>query len=189
MKSELKPSKILLVCLGFNANMRNTKKIGVDILENIFSSYGQLSKILIFSKKNLLKAFVEFEDLESSSKAVEALNNAVLPVHGKLTAYYSSVEHVEIENDIWRFKVMNAIFLFTKFLYFLHGMSNPIIYNLMSTKFNRSFRNVVLCKSIHSNKNQHFLRQVSFSQSHKNKVNSIKYSTCHQNLSLHDSYG
>jgi hypothetical protein len=49
---------------------------------------------------------------------------------------------------MFRFRIMNFIFLFTKFLYFLHGMSNPIIYNLMSTKFRRSFRDVVLCKSL-----------------------------------------
>lgn len=47
-----------------------------------------------------------------------------------------------------RFFVLNMIFLCTKLLYFLHGMSNPIIYNLMSTKFNESFRNVILCKSL-----------------------------------------
>lgn len=47
-----------------------------------------------------------------------------------------------------RFFILNMIFLCTKLLYFLHGMSNPIIYNLMSTKFNESFRNVILCKSL-----------------------------------------
>lgn len=55
-------------------------------------------------------------------------------------------EKTSFENDMVRFKIMNMIFLTTKFLYFLHGMSNPIIYNLMSTKFRHSFRNVILCK-------------------------------------------
>lgn len=105
MNSELVPSKILLVCLGFNAKMRTTKQIGVDLLENMFNRYGQLSKILIFSKKNLLKAFVEFDNLESSSKAVEALNNTVLPVYGKITVYYSSIGQVKIANPDLEHKI------------------------------------------------------------------------------------
>lgn len=105
-------------------------------------------------------------------------------------------EKVSVENDLFRFKVMNTIFLFTKFLFFLHAMSNPIIYNLMSSKFSRSFRNVMLCKSIHSYNKQKYLRQISFSNLNKNKTNSTKLSnpnkyhkTLHQSISLHDSYG
>ena len=50
------------------------------------------------------------------------------------------------ENDYIKFKILNIIFLFTKLLYFLHGMSNPIIYNLMSTKFRKSFKRVIFCR-------------------------------------------
>lgn len=105
-------------------------------------------------------------------------------------------EQVSVENDLFRFKVMNAIFLFTKFLFFLHGMSNPIIYNLMSSKFSRSFRNVILCKSIHSNNKQKYLRQISFSKLNRNKANSLKTENVNdcqkfvnQSMSAHDSYG
>lgn len=49
--------------------------------------------------------------------------------------------------DVYKFKILNIIFLSSKLLYYLHGMSNPIIYNLMSTKFSRSFKNVIFCKN------------------------------------------
>lgn len=61
-------------------------------------------------------------------------------------------ENTSAENDMIRFRIMNIIFLTTKFLYFLHGMSNPIIYNLMSTKFRHSFSNIVLCRYQRKNK-------------------------------------
>ena len=52
------------------------------------------------------------------------------------------------EHDYIRFKIINIIFLFTKLLYFLHGMSNPIIYNLMSTKFRKAFKKVIFCRTV-----------------------------------------
>lgn len=99
MNSELKPSKILFVCIGFNTKKCNTNKIGVKILESIFGSYGQLSKILIFSRKHLLKAFVEFEKLESARKAVSSLNNTILPLYGKMTVFYAAIESISIDNS------------------------------------------------------------------------------------------
>ena len=47
-----------------------------------------------------------------------------------------------------RFKILNIIFLTAKLIYCFHSMSNPIIYNLMSSKFSRSYRKVLLCKSL-----------------------------------------
>lgn len=98
-------SKILLVCIGFNTKMSKTKRIDVDHLEQIFSSFGKLSKILIFSRKSLLKAFIEFEDIKSSTKAAKALNNTILPIHGRITVYYSAIDHIEIENIDMEHKV------------------------------------------------------------------------------------
>jgi hypothetical protein len=55
------------------------------------------------------------------------------------------------EADPFKFKIIDIIFLSCKLLYFFHGMSNPIIYNLMSTKFRRSFKNAILCKALNNN--------------------------------------
>ena len=54
----------------------------------------------------------------------------------------SSVYHLEI-----LFPFLNSVFMISKFLFFLHSLSNPIIYNLMSSKFSSSFKNVILCKN------------------------------------------
>lgn len=51
-------------------------------------------------------------------------------------------------SDDSQFKMLNIIFLTTKLIYCFHPMSNPIIYNLMSSKFSRSYRKVLLCKSL-----------------------------------------
>lgn len=63
-------------------------------------------------------------------------------------------KNVSHEQDMERFKIMNIIFLSTKLLFYLHTMSNPIIYNLMSSKFSQSFRNVILCKSLNEKSKQ-----------------------------------
>ncbi|CAF0929624.1 unnamed protein product [Brachionus calyciflorus] len=108
-------------------------------------------------------------------------------------------EKNDLESDILRFKVLNTIFLITKFLYFLHGMSNPIIYNLMSTKFNRSFRNVVLCKPISLTNRDYYLRHVSFSIQSKmvfsrnrlfsESLKSTNTRNLNHKMSLQESYG
>lgn len=62
--------------------------------------------------------------------------------------FYTFQEDVPEEQAAWRFHALNIVFLSAKLLFFLHGMSNPIIYNLMSSKFHQSFRKVILCKSL-----------------------------------------
>ena len=49
---------------------------------------------------------------------------------------------VNIEN----LEITHTIFLISKLLFYTHIMSNPIVYNLMSSKFSRSFRKILFCK-------------------------------------------
>jgi hypothetical protein len=48
--------------------------------------------------------------------------------------------------DIESLEVTHTIFLISKLLFYTHIMSNPIIYNLMSSKFSKAFKNVLFCK-------------------------------------------
>lgn len=82
-------------------------------------------------------------------------------------------ESVSEEYDVMIFKRMNIIFLLSKLLYYLHSMSNPIIYNLMSTKFNRSFKNVIFCKPINNYKKNGFQQKWNFRNSNISNKNSI----------------
>ena len=45
-------------------------------------------------------------------------------------AFYVFENSTQPADALFRFKIMNIIFLSTKLLYFLHGMSNPIMYEL-----------------------------------------------------------
>ncbi len=54
-------SKILLLCLGLDTNKKEIKKMTVHDLYKIFSVFGTLVKVIIFSKKNILKAFLEYD--------------------------------------------------------------------------------------------------------------------------------
>jgi hypothetical protein len=51
-----------------------------------------------------------------------------------------------IKPDHLSFKIINTIFLVSKLLFYLHGISNPIIYNVMSKSFKNSFGKVIVCQ-------------------------------------------
>ena len=53
-------SKILLVCLGLDYDNANIKKLNSRDLKNLFEGFGFIERVLIFSKKKILKAFIEF---------------------------------------------------------------------------------------------------------------------------------
>ena len=59
-------SKILLVCLGLDYDKTNTKKLDSKSLKNLFHGFGIIERVLIFSKKTILKAFVEFQSLQDA---------------------------------------------------------------------------------------------------------------------------
>jgi hypothetical protein len=82
-----------------------------------------------------------------------------------------------VDNDDSKFLIINSIFLSSKFLFFLHGMSNPIIYNLMSTKFRKSFRNVIMCKPL--NNNYSYAHKFFFKTPNSNKNNVLNITNNH----------
>ena len=56
--------------------------------------------------------------------------------------------------DIESLEVTHTIFLISKLLFYTHIMSNPIIYNLMSSKFSKAFKNVLFCKYFRCSKHR-----------------------------------
>ena len=66
----------------------------------------------------------------------------------RIEIIYANIDSQSLES-FSSFSILSHTF---NLIYFLHCVSNPIIYNLMSTKFSRSFRNVVLCNYINYKK-------------------------------------
>ena len=82
-------SRILLVCLGLNVNHNKINSVNTAFIYKLFSEFGSVQKILIFTKKDILKSFVEFKSFESSERAKKALHNKVIGDMGKARLYAS----------------------------------------------------------------------------------------------------
>ncbi|KAL4434565.1 hypothetical protein ABPG74_007349 [Tetrahymena malaccensis] len=93
------PSSVLLVIV-FELN---ELQITNDQLQQIFSPYGFVNKVLIFQKSiESTKAFIEMDNVESAKKAKEALNKAKIPLlpnqKYKFKVHYSQTTDLNLCN-------------------------------------------------------------------------------------------
>ncbi len=104
MENTTESSNILLLCLGLNCNKKNARNLKISELRQMFSVYGTLKKIMIFSKKTILKAFLEYETKEGAMKAVAALHEKFVDSYGKARLYCSALQTLKYSNkflDYW----------------------------------------------------------------------------------------
>jgi hypothetical protein len=85
-------SNILLLCLGLDTNKKEAKKATVTDLYEVFKKYGELKKIMIFSKKNILKGFLEYSSKEEADLAVKETHDIFLGKYGKCRVYCSDLQ-------------------------------------------------------------------------------------------------
>ncbi len=70
--------------------------IDKNMLATLFSKYGQIKEISIFSQKVLVKAFVEFVESAQADECIKRLNNTKLNI-GWINIYYSAKEQVNLQ--------------------------------------------------------------------------------------------
>lgn len=102
-------SQILLVCIGFNNDCNTLSSLTIDDLFLIFNPFGQIKKIIIFSQKILLKAFVEFEQEEDANNAIDTLHDHNLNNFGKVKVYNSPLKELSFNNKFLSFKNFDNI--------------------------------------------------------------------------------
>jgi len=98
MDNSATKSSILLLNLGLDSDKSSIKKVGVSELKEIFAQYGHLHKIIVFTRKVLLKAFLQYEDCEQAATAKVALHETVIGSYGKARLYYSPMQKLEFSN-------------------------------------------------------------------------------------------
>lgn len=91
-------STILLLCLDTEKSLRKPKDIMVSDLYDCFSKYGEVDKILIFSKSIIFKAFIELKKKEDAKSVISALHNVTLPQLGQIKLFYSAQERLKLSN-------------------------------------------------------------------------------------------
>ena len=92
-------SNILLVCLNSSHNLMSASQPTTKDLRRIFSSFGRLRKTIIFSRKTIFKAFVEFYDSASAMKAQKALDSKVMLRFGRARVYPSLLKSLGNSNE------------------------------------------------------------------------------------------
>lgn len=92
-------SKILLLCLSSIHDSKLTSHPSLEDLRCIFGHFGQLRKIIIFSRKTIFKAFVEFSESASALKAKRALNCRFILRFGRARIYPSLLESLGNSNE------------------------------------------------------------------------------------------
>jgi len=91
-------SDILLLCLGPDTETSSIKDVAVADLFEVFSIFGSLNKVIIFKKKILLKAFLQFRRVENAVRAKLELHETFLNNFGKAKLYFSALQELSFSN-------------------------------------------------------------------------------------------
>lgn len=96
-------SKILLLNLGLDCKKADVQKVGVKELKEIFGCHGKLNKVIVFTRKVLLRAFLEFETFEGAEKAKHAVTETFIGNYGKARLYFSPMQDLTLSNKYIEF--------------------------------------------------------------------------------------
>lgn len=108
MNNTTEHSNILLIIFGLDKNPPGVSKVDINFLENVFEKFGSLQKIIIFSKNDLLKAFVEFKTLEEAVFAKTFLHSCHLNDHGRIKIFFSALQKLELSSKYVEYKDFGA---------------------------------------------------------------------------------
>lgn len=103
MVNSAERSSILLLCLGAGVSAPDFKNVNVAELRGLFGEFGHVLKVVIFAKKTVLKAFVEFADDEQAALAKRAFHNKAIKHYGRAKLYFSPNQTLNFSNRFIEF--------------------------------------------------------------------------------------
>lgn len=98
MMNTSEKSTILLLCLGLDSDKTEVKRVDVAELRSLFDGYGELHKVIIFTRKLLLKAFLEYSSVEEAEAAKRAVHETFVKSYGKARLYFSPMQELRFSN-------------------------------------------------------------------------------------------
>ena len=98
MINSTEKSTILLMCLGGTTKNDKCVDFTIDETYNMFRVFGEVCKIIVFSKKTDLKIFIEFVEIEDSYNSKVFLHKTKLNNLGKLNVFFSPFQKLEFSN-------------------------------------------------------------------------------------------
>lgn len=150
MEKKQSGSKVLLCCISSNGDPSLLDTVNINTLEDLFSPFGVLSKLLIFSRKTIFKAFVEFNNKPAAVKAAKHLNNKKLGLFGKLCVYASNIKKVKIDNKHLEHKIFEEK---------INVSTDDSLSNKSEINFLQKTGKKKLCRSFKSDKKGSFVSQ------------------------------
>ena len=95
MESSVESSKVLLACLGLNIKRKFVQNISMKNLIHLFNKQNDLKKILVFSRKDIIKAFIEFRSVQGAQAAKENYHEKTVNGFGKIRLFFSPLKEVD----------------------------------------------------------------------------------------------
>jgi len=101
MNNTSESSTILLVCIGMDSPGPRFRGLHLEHLFSLLAPFGEVARLLIFSKKAQFKAFAEFVSQEAAALARATLHEAVLDDLGRIRLYFSAMQALDTSKPIW----------------------------------------------------------------------------------------
>ena len=99
-------NKVGVINISINSNHPDPTKPDIDISElyKIFWFFGKINKIMIYDRKDQVKAFLEFQKISQARKVVETLNNQYINNYGLIKVYLSKYNSLKLNNKHTEYK-------------------------------------------------------------------------------------
>ena len=98
MSNQNERSRILLVCLGSEKEKDELQKVTARVLFKIFRPFGQLNKIILFSRSPFVKAFVEYCGIEDADSARQIIHDTPIDNYGTARIFASKLSSLSCTN-------------------------------------------------------------------------------------------
>ena len=165
-------SKIILLCLGLNNKKKKINDLQIKDIFKIFKIFGKILKIIIFSKKKILKAFLEFENNEITEKVKIFLHEHFIDDLGKARIYFSDRQKLDFSNKFLEYKD----YTLKENLENCSTELNSSISSKKEEEEKKKQKNQNENSNIFLNNNilDNFLSKISLSSEKKKKINDLK---------------
>lgn len=103
MKKTTIETKIINVFLQSYINKKKINNIELHDLKNIFKVFGKINRIMIYDRKIMIRAFIEFENIKSVKYALKIINECSVNSFGKCKISLSEKNKLICKNNEMEF--------------------------------------------------------------------------------------
>ena len=99
MQKEIPDSRIINVFFESQITDKTKPDLELHDLKNIFKVFGKITRIIIFDRREMIKAFIEFESIESIIPAINIIHGTKINNFGECRVTSSEKKKLELKNN------------------------------------------------------------------------------------------